>query len=301
MDQAELVGQLDSLFQVTRFDESENWDFAIPEGYRAVLQRFLAPSFLEGTWNGLMLDNTDEVDRVYLAVFPNQPVLDMAIAREVERGAPGALLFTHHPAVYGPTQGFSMIPEAQLADLREQSISVYVGHAPLDCHPEISTEGALAKALRLKEQKRFAFYVNGLAGVWGVVNSAPLQAFAERLAKVCEMPTLRYDQVCHNGRTVERVAIIPGGGDNPDLISEAQSLGCDTYVTGQWWPYVDSAWAEQQRARLSSLIPCLEINLLGSSHYSSELVVMRDQMQGWFKDLGIDTQLLREPSPSEPD
>jgi hypothetical protein len=28
--------------------------------------------------------------------------------------------------------------------------------------------------------------------------------------------------------------------------------------------------------------------------------VMRDQMQGWFKDLGIDTQLLREPPAPEP-
>jgi putative NIF3 family GTP cyclohydrolase 1 type 2 len=300
MDQGELADQLDSFFQVTRFDESGNWDFAIGEGYGAVLQRFLAPRFLEGPWNGLMLDNTDQVDRVYLAVFPNQPVLDMAIAREVERGAAGALFFTHHPAAYDPMQGFSMIPETQLADLREQSISVYVCHAPLDCHPEISTGGALARALRLKEQKRFAFYVNGLAGVWGLVSPVPLQAFAERLAEVCEMPTLRYDQVCHNGRPVERVAIIPGGGDSPDLITEAQNLGCDTYVTGQWWPYGDSEWAEQRRARLSNLIPGLEINLLGSSHYSSEFIVMRDQMQGWFKDLGIDTQLLREPPAPEP-
>ncbi|GAB4448372.1 MAG: Nif3-like dinuclear metal center hexameric protein [Anaerolineae bacterium] len=296
MEQVDLVRQLDALFDVAEFDESEAWDFALNEADRAVLQRYAAPAFLDGTWNGLMLDNAREVERVYLAVFPSRPVLDMAIAREIDRRAPGAIIFTHHLVAYDPAQGFSAIPEAQLADLQEQKISLYVCHGPLDCHAEISTGEALARALRLHDLNRFAFYINGYTGVWGSVKSAPFHAFAERLATVCEMRSLRYDQVCHNGHMVQKVAIVPGGGDDPDLINEAQELGCDTYVTGEWWPYRDGEWAAQQRIRLSELIPCLSMNLLGSSHYSSELVVLRDQMLGWFKDLGIDTQLLREPS-----
>ena len=298
MDQGELVRQLDSLFKVEEFDESRAWDFALPEGYRAVLSQYATPHFLDGVWNGLMLDHATQIDRVYLAVFPSRPTLDMAIAREVDRGAPGALIFTHHVAAYDPTQGFSAIPEAQLADLREQHISLYVCHAPLDCHPEISTGGALARALNIHDQEHFACSDDRIAGVWGNVKPMPFQAFAERLAKVCELPALRYDQVLHNGRPVERVAVVPGGGDDPALIEEAQELGCDTYVAGEWWPYRNGDWAEQQRARLSELIPCLRMNLLGSSHYSSELVVLRDQIMPWLKDLGIDTQLLREPSES---
>ncbi len=300
MDQVELEKQLDALFEVEKFSESEAWDFAMPENYRSVLQRYATPRFFDGTWNGLILNNTAQISRVYLTVFPSRAALDMAIAREIDRGSPGAFIFTHHLAAYDPMHGFTVIPEAQLADLQEQHISVYVCHAPLDCHPEISTGGALALALRLRDQNRFAFTVNGYAGVWGHVKPIPFQAFAERLAKACEMPVLRYDQVRHNVHIVEQVAIIPGGGDAPELIQEAKELGCDTYVTGEWWPYRDTEWAAQQRARLSELIACLNMNLLGSSHYSSELVVLRDQMVPWFKDLGIDTQLLRDPPEAEP-
>ena len=299
MEQVELVRHLDTFFEVTNFDERTAWDFALTADDRVTLEQYAAPAFLEATWNGLMLDNADQIDRVYLAVFPSRPVLDMVIAREIDRGAPGALIFTHHLAAYDPLHGFSVVPEAQLADLREQHVSLYVCHAPLDCHPEISTVGALARAMRLREPVRLGPCAHGHRGLYGNVRPVPFQTFAKRLAQVCELPALRYDQVCHNGRMVERVAVVPGGGDTPELLKEAEQLGCDTYVTGEWWPYRNAEWAEQQRALLSELIPCMSMNLLGSSHYSSELVVMRDQMLSWFKELGIDTQLLREPPPEE--
>ena len=39
------------------------------------------------------------------------------------------------------------------------------------------------------------------------------------------------------------------------------------------------------------------MNLLGTSHYASEMVVMRDQMPGWFRNAGIDAKFIKQPNP----
>src|SRR5262249_11964034 len=154
----DLVTKLDTFFNVAAFDESSNLK-NFPQGYESIFESYAAPGFLKGPWNGLMLANAPELERVYTIVFPAQSVLDMIIGYEVERGAPGALIFSHHMRDYqesGP--GHTYITEAQLEELKEHHISYYTCHLPLDCQPEVSTCGALAAALKLSDTARFAPY-----------------------------------------------------------------------------------------------------------------------------------------------
>lgn len=301
MNLDELCSTLDLFFNVHAFDESQDWERFWDDPYRETFRHFARPTFLEGSWNGLMLDNRSEaaiVERVYLVVFPTQDIIDTIIAQEVERNAPGSLIFAHH--LSGFTEkgaAFEPIAAEQLEELREHHISYYNCHAPLDCHDEISTGNALANALQLDVEGRFARYYAGLAGVHGTIPPTPFQKFAERLQGVCELPHLRYDQVRHNGQMVEHVAILPGGGDDPDLIQEAASLGADTYITGHWWLFGKSEFAAQRREAARSVIGQANMNLLSASHYSSEMVVMRDQMEEWFADHGVDTVLIRQQDP----
>ena len=298
MKQSDLVGKLDAFFQVEAFDESAHWAEILSPGDLALYQRFARPEFVAGPWNGLMLDCTSEIDRVYLVVFPNQPVLDTILALEVERGAPGALIFAHHPADFEETgRGFFGIREAQVEDLREHHISYYCCHAPLDCHPEISTVIALAKALKLRDWATFAPHFAGYEGVHGRVSDMTFEQFAERLAELTDLPHLRYNQIRFNGQTVEHVAIVPGGGDRPEHLQAARDLGCDTYVTGHWWLQGNYDYAARQREALRSLIPTLPMNLLGTSHYASEMVVLRDQLPAWFRSAGIEARFIRQPNP----
>lgn len=296
MQQTKLVKELDAFFAIEAFDEANNWRPFFTDGQLRLFERFAAPAFVKGTWNGLMFDNTEQVDRVYLVVFPAQEVLDTIIAREVERGAPGALIFAHHLWHYEESgRGLLQIGEGQIEELQEHGISFYHCHAPLDCHPDISTGTALANVLGLREQQRFGEYYGGLAAVHGVVGKGPLsfQAFAARLAKVTDMPALRYDQVRNNGLPVNRVAVIPGAGGDQELIEEAAALGCDTYVTGQWWYFSnEDDYAAQHRETMREFVPHVRLNLLGASHYSSEMIVMRDQLPGWFRNHGVDAEFV---------
>ena len=298
MNQSELVEKLDAFFDVRAFDESAFWAEILPAADVAAYRHFAEASFVEGSWNGLLLNATPEIDRVYLIVFPDQAVLDTILALELERGAPGALIFEHHPADFEESKrGFLAIRENQFEDLREHHISYYCCHAPLDCHPEISTVVALAKALKLRDWEPFAPHFSGMEGIHGWVPDGDFGKFAERLASVTELPYIRYNQIRFNGQPVEHVALIPGGGDDPAHLQQAQQLGCDTYVTGQWWLLGDYDYAQRHRETLRSLIPQLQMNLIGTSHYASEMVVLRDEIPTWFRNAGIEARFIKQPDP----
>lgn len=297
----DLVAKLDLFFNVHAFDERDGWHPFWGDPYREAFRRFARPNFIEGGWNGLMLENPTTnrtINRVYLVVFPTEDILDTIIAQEVERDAPGALIFSHHASGFSEKElSFKPIPTEQLEELREHNISYYNCHAPLDCHQEISTGNALANALGLQGIKRFAEYYGGFAGVHGTIPAIAFQKFAQKLETVCELPYLRYDQCRHNGHLVEHIAILPGGGDDPQLMKEAQALGADTYITGHWWLFGSSEFAAQRRREAAPEIAKLKMNLLSSSHYSSEFVVMRDQMVEWFSEYEVDAILMRQQDP----
>lgn len=299
MKQADLVQQLDSFFSIEAFDESVHWKPLLGDRDRQLLDRFVPSAFRAGTWNGLMLDNTQQFDRVYTVVFPTEDVIDTVIAKEVSRGAPGAVIFAHHLLNFNQEKRrYTLISEEQLEEMAEHRISFYLCHAPLDCHAEISTAVALANMLGLREQERFAPYYGGLAGVQGVVGKPmSFQSFAGRLAKVTDVDHLRYDQVRHNGQPVKRVAVVSGNGSALELLEQAAALDCDTYVTGQWWLYGEHPEAEIQREAMREFVKDQSLNLLGVSRYATEMVVMRDQMPGWFRSLGIETEFVPQDDP----
>jgi putative NIF3 family GTP cyclohydrolase 1 type 2 len=298
MNQAELVHKLDTFFNIQAYDESKLWAEIIPASEMQIYQRFAGEEFVQGTWNGLMLHSTHEIDRVYLVVFPGQAVLDTILALELERSAPGALIFAHHPADFVESgRGFLGISEAQLEALREHRISYYSCHAPLDCHPEISTVVALAKALKLRDWEPFSSHHGGTEGVHGRVKDMSFGQFAENLAKATDLPYIRYNQIRFNGQPVEHVAVVPGGGNHLNILQEVRDLGCDTYVTGHWWLIGDYEYAAQSREQMRKLVPQLPMNLIGTSHYASEMLVMRDQLPAWFRNAGIEARFIKQPDP----
>lgn len=84
MKAKKLYRSLDKEFEIDKLDEDE-WSFFD-------LGDYTTESFKK-TKKGLVLDNSTEINKVYTAVFPSEPVLDYIIAS----GAEDTLLFTHHP------------------------------------------------------------------------------------------------------------------------------------------------------------------------------------------------------------
>jgi putative NIF3 family GTP cyclohydrolase 1 type 2 len=292
----QLANCLDDLFEVRRFDERSNWDFALDRTQRFDLTRRGGPTF-QACFNGLLNapDSARACERVYLAVFPEESLLDRIIVEERSRGCPGAVVLTHHPCdMETSCRGFIAIPKFQLDRMHDAKIALYVLHAPLDCHAEISTSGALADGLGLRRAGVFAPYMGGHAGVIGEQEPEPFAAFAERVRQLCEIPSFNPDQVRFNGRTVSRIAILAGGGDNRDELIEAENQGADTFLAGHWWTPHAGEWANGNRESLSELLPGLTMNLLSASHDGSELVVFRDRLTPLIESWGIESVLVRQ-------
>jgi len=296
----DLAERLDRLFRVAAFDEHDGWDFAFGPGERDALLERAVPGFA-AAFNGLMVapardgERPLEVDRVYLLVFPEQTLVERVIADEAARGAPGAMILTHHVAdMETADRGFIPVPIAQIDALVAANVAVYVLHAPLDCHPEISTSGALADGLGLRRLGTFAPYYAGDAGVLAEQPPEPFAAFAARVRALCELADFDVSQVRHMGRPVARVAILAGGGDDIDALTEADALDVDTFLAGTWWTLQRGAWADANRDALRAFLPGCRLNLFGASHDGSELVVFRDRVAPLLKGWGLDVVLVRQ-------
>lgn len=293
----EFAQRLDDFFEVERFAEPDGWHFAITAEEKNALLRRGSDRFRR-TFNGLMLGAeraSSPLDRVHLLVFPEASLIEAVLATERRRSG-GSVIVTHHPVdMETGGRGFLAIPEAQLDALAAAGVGFYVLHAPLDCHPWISTSRALADGLGLVVTDRFAPYVGDLCGVVGEQAPEPFGTFAERVRRLCELPFFLPDQVRFSGRAVSRVAIVAGGGDEVSYLEAAERLGADCYLAGHWWTPHPGDWCDQNRSALHQVIARCGMNLLSASHDGSELVVFRDQLSPLFASWGHDVQLHRQP------
>lgn len=292
MNTTDLAVRLDEFFHLNRFHTD---DFAaiieccleetIP------IADYATPTFLH-RFNGLMLNNAEDVERVFTLVFPS----DEALA-EVERRAEGApsLIFTHHPMdMESGGRGLVPIGEAWLRRLRDARISLYAAHAPLDCHESVSTSRALARALGVPAEATFAGYFGGHAGVHGRIDPVPFDDFAERLRSACELERVESKR---SQDTVERIAVVAGGAAYPQLMQEALDAGCDTYVTGDFRVRHGGPWAEEHRPQFDAFVETVPLNLFGGSHYATESLVLRHDVIGLFREFGLPAEFVPQADP----
>ena len=302
MDAARLADRLDAFFHIDRYpleDFAEIEDFCREAG--VPLAEYATPSFMR-RHNGLMLDNAPRIEAVYTLVFPSPEVL-----AEVERRAAGrpALIFTHHPMDF-ETSGRGLIPVGTgwLERLRDDHISLYSAHAPLDCHESVSTSRALARALGVPAEAAFAGYMGGHAGVHGRIDATSLDDFLDRARKACGVD--RVDTKRHDGQ-VRHVAVVAGGAAFPGLMQEALDAsseggsasggGCDTYVTGDFRVRHGGPWAEQHRPEFDAFVEEVPLNLVGASHYATEALVLRHDMIDFFRGLDLPVEFVPQSDP----
>jgi putative NIF3 family GTP cyclohydrolase 1 type 2 len=292
MKTVELALRLDDYLHLDRF-HSDDFEAIIEFCQEAgiPIAEYATATFLH-RFNGLMLNNADEVERVYTLVFPSDGVL-----AEVELRAEGrpALIFTHHPMDM-ETGGRGLVPvgEEWLRRLRDAGISLYAAHAPLDCHERTSTSRALARAVGVPAEVTFAGYYGGHAGVHGRIEPLPFDEFAERVRTACDLDRVESKR-SHD--TVEHVAVVAGGAAYPPLMQEALEAGCDTYVTGDYRVRHGGPWAEEHKPQFDSYVESVPLNLLGASHYASESLVLRHDMLELFREMGVPAEFVPQADP----
>jgi putative NIF3 family GTP cyclohydrolase 1 type 2 len=256
----DLVSHLDKAFGIAASSE-DLLQFAVVDDNRHLLH----PAFLEGT-TGLVLKSSPTVERVFTAVFISAGVTAKILKY------PDSLIFTHHHFDYFEDErGLKPIPPGVLERLRDAGISVYVAHAPLDTHPVYGTSLALAELCGVRPEERFYDYFGAPVALFGRIERTGFDSFAESVRRRLERP---YVTLHKHRPDVERLAVVAGGGDLPDLLQMAHDHGCDTLLTGT----VENRFAvpivQEWNRKFHELNAKLKLNLIGGTHYGTERPAM---------------------------
>jgi putative NIF3 family GTP cyclohydrolase 1 type 2 len=237
-------------------------------------------------FNGLMLRGSEQVPHVFCACFPSPDVVDAFISQ----ARSGDLLFLHHPidmecgtpqGVQG--RGFLPIAPEKLQQMKEKGLSVYACHAPMDTNREIGTNEAIVEALNAEVLE--AFYPYGIGFAARVCKIAPVgvDELITRVQEIFEVPYLDVDGF-RGGNLIEKIAVVPGGGDNVEAMEIAEGFGAQALITGEIHTRHSGDWGEQNDAQVTQYAQQTKMALIGASHAASEFLVMKTQMVPYFQN-----------------
>ncbi len=275
MKAKELYEKIDKDFEIEKY--KDDWSFV-------EFNEFINPDFKK-RYVGLMLDNSDNIEKVYTSTIPDTIVLDRILARNET----DILLFSHHAMGYDPTlEGFPFynIPANYLKQLKEKRISFYVLHIPLDKNGPYSTSVNLAKALQLRVDGEFCEYLGTKVGVICETDFTKLADFALHVKKVIghEIKVRQYgDEIIKN----RKVAVAAGGGCIDFVARELFALGINTYLTGLTKPMTSF----EPGMEFHRIAKKNKINVVGATHYSTEKFACI-AIVDYFTKLGMEAEFI---------
>ena len=251
-------------------DLKDNW-----AKYMHELEEYLSSNFKERSM-GLVCDFTNEISKVYSAVFPTKEILQTIINDD----ATDAMLFLHHPSIWDirRLKPFYQMDKELLEKFKENRISIYNLHVPLDNFSEYSTSKTLADVLDIEIEKPFKEYCGALSGVIGKTKCKSIEELHDKFSKVLGHDTSLYlygDSDIKDGR----IAIVAGGGNNIDTVFEMIENKVNVLITG-------ISVNNENYSEVHELEQKNCINVLGGTHYSTEKFACQ-KMCTYFEKLGL--------------
>jgi putative NIF3 family GTP cyclohydrolase 1 type 2 len=280
MKAIELYNQLEKSF--VKPEITENW-FNYIAGAPNSFEEYICDNFKQRSL-GLLCDFTEEINKVYTAVFPSDNVLK----RIIEDGTTNAMLFLHHPLGWDLSNGgfgFYQTNKELLKQLKENKVSLFNFHLPLDNYSEYATSRNLAVELGLTIERPFALHCGAMCGVIGTTDCNDIHELNRRYSEgVGHEPTLYLygdEKIIDN-----RVGVCAGGGNDPEIIQELAEMGINVHIVGI---SVKSQYSEKAHALEAEK----QINLLGGTHYSSEKFACI-AMCRYFEKLGLPAEFIHD-------
>jgi putative NIF3 family GTP cyclohydrolase 1 type 2 len=178
-------------------------------------------------------------------------------------------------------RGFVPIQGEYLFQLKQKQVSVYTCHTPLDVHPEISTNRAIAQVLNVKPEAEFFHTEQGACGLIGTLPPISTDELIARSQRIFSIPYV--DFAGKKQEAITQIAIVAGCGDRTEVMEEAEAKGAQAYLTGEIHCHIDNEYGKYRYRQMMDYIPNTSMSLIGVSHAASEFLVMKIQMKKWFE------------------
>ncbi len=289
MDLNIIVKFLDDFFKTKQFGPDLPFSNVIPSLYSndSNFSNFISEDF-KINFNGLMFKNSDKIDESYSTVFLSEDIID-----RLSNNKKNKLLITHHPSGDNTSnKGFYPLSETYLKKIKDFNISVYSLHNPLDQNINISTSKSIANALSLTNLE---YFINNEGIIGEFPESLSTEELLSIIKNIFEINDLK---VLEKIKINRRIAIVAGGGSDPEIINEVIKLNPDTYLTGEYVSRIDNEFAKKERSIFNELLPKIGFNLIGASHFATESLVFKNEFKKLLEDnLGINLKFLTQEDP----
>lgn len=225
---------------------------------------------------GFLVGRLDQpVSRILVTLDITLPVIREA------RESSAQLIVSHHPVIWGGAKSVTdtTLQGRKLLELVENRIAAICAHTNLDAVAG-GVNDVLAQRLGLGEIGQLhQDGIDGQGRPYGIGRTGlvPQQTLYDFAQAVKGLLGARGVRLVDGGKPVRRVAV--GGGACGNMLSDALSKGCDTFVTSdvKYDTFLDAK--------------ALGINLIDAGHFPTEQVIC-PVVQGWlserFPQLAVD-------------
>jgi len=251
---------LDKEFDI--IDNSENLvEFAVTDDNK----KYFSNDFLECK-TGLLNFNSGKIEKIYTTVFITDNIVEKI------KNEKNVLILTHHHFdYYEDERGLQPIRPDIFEILKKSKNSVYVAHASLDTHKIYGTSVSLAELCNIEIENLFYDYFGAPTALIGHIDKTDFHNFSETVRHAIKRPYLTLHK---NIDFVEKIAVVAGGGDMPEILQQVYDFGCDTMLTGT----VEHRWAipfiQEENRKFHELNRRLKRNLIGGTHFATERPAM---------------------------
>jgi dinuclear metal center YbgI/SA1388 family protein len=193
---------------------------------RAALDEYLADylqvhDFRDYCPNGLQVEGRGEITRIVTGVTASAALVEAAVADGADA------LIVHHGYFWrGEDARITGMRRRRIGLLLEHELNLFAYHLPLDAHPEIGNNAALARQLGFEVVTRFG--EQDVAALGTVADGSTVAALTRTITeKLGRAPLVIGDAL----RPLRRVAWCTGGAQG--MFEQAIALGVDAYISGE--------------------------------------------------------------------
>jgi len=221
--------------------------------------------------NGLQVQNTGEIKKVGLAVDLCMATIKKAIVAECN------MMFVHHGMLWGGAQPIRGNFYEKLSAMMRSNLGLYSVHLPLDLHPVLGNNKALADLVGLTKIEPFGEYEGQKIGFKGCLEPISAEALGVELEAQIGSPV----KVIGSGE-VRTLGLVSGGA--ADILRQASAASLDAYLTGEGASHHYHEAVEND---------CI---LLLAGHYATETGGVKAVGKHLEEQFGVETEFLDYPT-----